>query len=56
MTPHLAAFLDQHGLVPTSLSALQADGRFSPPECGIGATGIALQNFYLTDAKVADTA
>lgn len=30
MTPNLAAFLDQHGFAPTSLSSLQADGRFTP--------------------------
>ncbi len=30
MTPNLTAFLDQHGFAPTALSALQADGRFTP--------------------------
>lgn len=30
MTPHLSTFLAQHGFDPAALSALQADGRFTP--------------------------
>ncbi|MFZ2266609.1 MAG: ankyrin repeat domain-containing protein [Azonexus sp.] len=30
MTPQLAAFLAEHGFVPSNLDAAQADGRFTP--------------------------